>query len=113
MLKKRGNDEIHPTLQTRHYFIAVLCLYTSQAPLQQGRYRFPESCQTSADCKFLVTYQPSGEEKVIFELSGKGNWAGVGFSDDQLMVIIKTGSWLFDESESLHLGEGLVQNSFN
>jgi len=31
-----------------------------------------------------VTYQASGDN-VLFELSGKGNWAGVGFSEDNKM----------------------------
>ena len=53
---------------------------------QQGSFRFPDSCTSSADCKFLVTYQTSGEDKVVFEISGKNNWAGVGFSDDNEMV---------------------------
>ena len=55
--------------------------------MQQGSFRFPDSCKTSDDCDFLVTYQKSGE-KVLFELSGKGNWAGVGFSDNPQMVTI-------------------------
>ena len=53
--------------------------------MQQGSFRFPDSCTSSADCDFLVTYQAS-DENVLFELSGKGNWAGVGFSDDKNMV---------------------------
>jgi len=54
--------------------------------MQQGSFRFPDSCTSSADCDFLVTYQASGDNNVLFELSGKGNWAGVGFSEDNQMV---------------------------
>ena len=53
--------------------------------MQQGSFRFPDNCP-DADCDFLVTYQASGDESVVFELRGKGNWAGVGFSDDNEMV---------------------------
>ena len=53
--------------------------------MQQGSFRFPDNCP-DADCDFLVTYQASGDNSVVFELRGRGNWAGVGFSDDNLMV---------------------------
>ena len=53
--------------------------------MQQGSFRFPDNCQ-DADCNFLVTYQASGNNNVTFELRGKGNWAGVGFSGDDQMV---------------------------
>ena len=53
--------------------------------MQQGSFRFPDNCQ-DADCNFLVTYQASGDNSVVFELTGRGNWAGVGFSDDENMV---------------------------
>ena len=53
--------------------------------MQQGSFRFPDNCQ-DADCNFLVTYQDSGDNSVVFELTGRGNWAGVGFSDDENMV---------------------------
>ena len=53
--------------------------------MQQGSFRFPDNCP-DADCDFLVTYQASGDRSVVFELSGKGDWAGVGFSDDNQMV---------------------------
>ena len=52
--------------------------------MQQGSFRFPDDCQ-DADCDFLVTYQASGDE-VVFDLRGRENWAGVGFSDDNQMV---------------------------
>ena len=52
---------------------------------QQGSFRFPDNCQ-DADCDFLVTYQAPGDDRVVFELRGKGNWAGVGFSGDNQMV---------------------------
>lgn len=55
--------------------------------MQPGSFRFPDNCP-DADCDFLVTYQASNDdnEKVVFELRGRGNWAGVGFSGDQQMV---------------------------
>ena len=61
-------------------------MFVFQDTAQQGSFRFPDSCTSSADCDFLVNYQTSGEDKVVFEISGKNNWAGVGFSDDNLMV---------------------------
>ena len=57
--------------------------------MQQGSFRFPDNCQ-DADCDFLVTYQASGGNSVVFELRGRGNWAGVGFSEDNLMVSNQT-----------------------
>ena len=53
--------------------------------MQQGSFRFPDNC-ADADCDFLVTYEASGDKSVVFELRGRGNWAGVGFSDDNEMV---------------------------
>ena len=53
--------------------------------MKQGSFRFPDNCPDE-DCDFLVTYQASGDNSVVFELRGRGNWAGVGFSDDNLMV---------------------------
>ena len=57
--------------------------------MQQGSFRFPDNCP-DADCQFLVTYQASGNNSVVFELRGRGNWAGVGFSDDNQMVSYQT-----------------------
>ena len=57
---------------------------TTTAPAQ-GSFRIPDSCSSSDDCDFLVTYQRIGDT-VEFELSGRAGWAGVGFSDDQNMV---------------------------
>ena len=53
--------------------------------MRQGSFRFPDNCP-DADCDFLVTYQASGDDSVVFELRGRGNWAGVGSSNDDLMV---------------------------
>ena len=53
--------------------------------MQQGSFRFPDNC-LDADCDFLVTYQGSGFDRVVFELRGRGDWAGVGFSDNTQMV---------------------------
>ena len=33
-----------------------------------------------------MTYQASGDDSVVFELRGRGEWAGVGFSEDNQMV---------------------------
>lgn len=56
------------------------------AASSQGSFGIPNSCTSSEDCDFLVTYQKVDGNKVEFVLSGKDGWAGVGFSDDQLMV---------------------------
>ena len=53
--------------------------------MQQGSFRFPDNCP-DADCDFLVTYQASGDKSVVLELTGRGDWVGVGFSDDDKMV---------------------------
>ncbi|CAH3043688.1 unnamed protein product, partial [Porites lobata] len=53
---------------------------------------FPDNCP-DADCDFLVTYQASGANGVVFELRGRGNWAGVGFSEDNQMVSNQTVQW--------------------
>ena len=60
--------------------------------MQQGSFRFPDNCP-DADCDFLVTYQASGNDSVVFELRGRGNWAGVGFSEDNQMVSNQTVEW--------------------
>ena len=53
--------------------------------MQQGSFRFPDNCP-DVNCDFLVTYQASGDDSVVFELRGRGEWAGVGFSEDNQMV---------------------------
>ena len=53
--------------------------------MQEGSFRFPDNCP-DADCNFLVTYQASGFDRMVFELRGRGDWAGVGFSSDNQMV---------------------------
>lgn len=58
---------------------------STEAPAtQQGSFRFPDNCP-DANCDFLVTYQASGDDSVVFELRGRGEWAGVGFSEDNQM----------------------------
>ena len=53
----------------------------------KGCYASPASCTTSENCDFLVTYNATKSlSRVDFELSGKGDWIALGFSDDQLMV---------------------------
>ena len=62
--------------------------------MQQGSFRFLDDCPDE-DCDFLVTYQASNDdrEKVVFELRGRGNWAEVGFSEDNQMVSNQTVEW--------------------
>ncbi|CAH3043686.1 unnamed protein product, partial [Porites lobata] len=64
---------------------------TPATTMQQGSFRFPDNCP-DADCDFLVNYQASGDNSVVFELRGRGNWAGVGFSDDNQMHCPKKSS---------------------
>ncbi|CAH3043690.1 unnamed protein product, partial [Porites lobata] len=49
----------------------------------------PASCTTSENCNFLITYNATNSTHAEFELSGKGDWIAVGFSDDQLMVPLR------------------------
>ena len=63
---------------------------------------FPASC--SNDCDFLVTYKVTSANKVEFELSGKGDWVAVGFSDNQFMVIIYYVLLLSSLSENIMFG---------
>ena len=51
--------------------------------MQQGSFRFPDNCPDAA----------SGDNSVVFELRGRGNWAGVGFSEDNQMVSNQTVEW--------------------
>jgi len=67
----------------------------------QGSFRIPDSCSSSDDCDFLVTYQRIGDT-VEFELSGKAGWAGVGFSDDQNMADTDLLLCVSERSESGH-----------
>ncbi|XP_073240019.1 DOMON domain-containing protein FRRS1L-like [Porites lutea] len=52
----------------------------------KGCYASPASCTSSENCDFLVTYNATNSTHVEFELSGKGDWIAVGFSDDRLMA---------------------------
>lgn len=60
-----------------------LTITTDDCGSGKGCFRFPESCTNN--CKFLVTYNATGGDKVEFELSGIGSWVAVGFSDDTEM----------------------------
>lgn len=51
----------------------------------KGCFFSPDSCTTSENCDFLITFNATNST-VLFELSGKGEWAAVGFSDNQLMA---------------------------
>lgn len=60
-----------------------LMITTDDCGSGKGCFRFPEPCTN--DCRFLVTYNATGGDKVEFELSGIGGWVAVGFSDDTEM----------------------------
>ena len=66
---------------------AIFQITTDGCGTGKGCYMFPDSCTN--DCDFLVTYNVTSSNKVEFELSGKGAWVAVGFSNDQFMVIIQ------------------------
>ena len=59
---------------------------TDDCERTKGCFRSPQSCTTSDNCDFLVTYSATNSTHVEFELSGQGAWIAVGFSDDQNMV---------------------------
>ena len=79
-------------LQQRKYLQIYINLLYLQFTLEgcgvtKGCYASPASCTTSENCDFLVTYNATKSlSRVDFELSGKGDWIALGFSDDQLMV---------------------------
>lgn len=63
-----------------------LTITTDDCGTEKGCFRFPADCRNNT-CDFLVTYNATNasSDKVEFELSGKGDWVSVGFSNDQLM----------------------------
>ncbi|XP_078359295.1 putative ferric-chelate reductase 1 isoform X2 [Oculina patagonica] len=67
----------------------------------KGSFGIPDSCTSSDDCDFLVTYQ-NVVDNVEFELSGKAGWAGVGFSDDTNMADTDILICASDRSKSGH-----------
>ena len=69
---------------------------TDDCERTKGCFRSPQSCTTSDNCDFLVTYRATNSTHVEFELSGKGAWIAVGFSDDQNMV-----GYLVDQERKL------------
>lgn len=90
-------------LCAHEYFLVLLlfCLFVSNFPLfyflfpkfttddcerTKGCFRSPQSCTTSDNCDFLVTYRPTNSTHVEFELSGRDDWIAVGFSNDRRMV---------------------------
>ena len=79
----------------RSFFISDFFSYINLLYLQfttegcgqtKGCYASPASCTSSENCDFLVTYNATNSTHVEFELSGKGDWIAVGFSDNRFMV---------------------------
>jgi len=60
-----------------------LTINTDGCGTEKGCFMFPTDCGNN--CDFLVTYNATNSSEVEFELSGKGDWVAVGFSDDQIM----------------------------
>jgi len=60
-----------------------LTITTDGCGIEKGCFMFPTDCGNN--CDFLVTYSATNSSEVEFELSGKGDWVAVGFSDDQIM----------------------------
>ncbi|XP_044172749.1 DOMON domain-containing protein FRRS1L-like isoform X2 [Acropora millepora] len=58
---------------------------TDDCSTSKGCFRSPETCTTSENCDFLITYNATSSDTVEFELSGSGNWIAVGFSDNRSM----------------------------
>ena len=69
---------------------------TDDCERTKGCFRSPQSCTTSDNCDFLVTYRPTNSTHVEFELSGRGAWIAVGFSNDRRMV-----GYLVDKEQKL------------
>lgn len=59
---------------------------TNDCGTSKGCFRYPETCATSENCDFLITYAATNSGTVEFELSGIEDWIAVGFSDNQLMA---------------------------
>ncbi|XP_067036706.1 DOMON domain-containing protein FRRS1L-like [Acropora muricata] len=59
---------------------------TNDCGTSKGCLRSPETCTTSENCDFLITYAATNSDTVEFELSGIEDWIAVGFSDNQLMA---------------------------
>ncbi|XP_067036686.1 ferric-chelate reductase 1-like isoform X2 [Acropora muricata] len=59
---------------------------TNDCGTSKGCFRSPETCTTSENCDFLITYAATNFDTVEFELSGIENWIAVGFSDNRLMA---------------------------
>ena len=51
----------------------------------KGCYRTPSGCDVD-DCDAVVTWTPSTETYIEFELQSKDEWMALGFSDDKEMV---------------------------
>ncbi|XP_068745122.1 putative ferric-chelate reductase 1 isoform X3 [Montipora capricornis] len=52
----------------------------------RGCFFSPDSCTSSENCDFLITFEATNSTTVLFEVSGKGEWAAVGFSDNKDMA---------------------------
>lgn len=66
--------------------LCAITFTTDDCERTKGCFRSPQSCTTSDNCDFLVTYSATNSTHVEFELSGQGAWIAVGFSDDQNMA---------------------------
>ena len=84
---KTENNSVLETFTILLVSNAIFQITTDDCGTEKGCFMFPSSC--SNDCDFLVTYNVTSSNKIEFELSGKGDWVAVGFSDDQFMVIIQ------------------------
>ncbi|XP_044172751.1 DOMON domain-containing protein FRRS1L-like [Acropora millepora] len=72
---------------------------TNGCGTSKGCFRSPETCTTSENCDFLITYAAMNSGTVEFELSGNENWIAVGFSDNQEMAETDILMCVSDESE--------------
>ncbi|XP_029198561.2 ferric-chelate reductase 1-like isoform X1 [Acropora millepora] len=72
---------------------------TNGCGTSKGCFRSPETCTTSENCDFLITYAATNSGTVEFELSGNENWIAVGFSDNQEMAETDILMCVSDESE--------------
>ncbi|XP_068707880.1 uncharacterized protein [Montipora foliosa] len=66
--------------------VNVLSFNTRDCNSGKGCFSSPEACTTSENCNFLITFNATNSNTVLFELSGVGDWVAVGFSDNQLMA---------------------------
>ena len=85
-----GGSLINCTSSESIYISILICFVSSSLQkavekLKVAMHHQPPAL-SSENCDFLVTYNATNSTHVEFELSGKGDWIAVGFSDDRLMV---------------------------